>query len=125
MTDWQTWYNSIDHVVGQATEEIEYYLNKFRDDDTILQLISNATGTYITPPIIADVAVKGKATAKERKAVIGALDKLVGKPPETRKSKYKRSELIDAILDLRRDDGDDNKEGREGAEKITINDLPF
>ena len=126
LDDWQAWYNSIDHVIGQATEEIEYYLNKFRDDDNILQVISNAPGTYITPPVIADTAVKGKATMKERKAVIGALDKLVGKPPESRKSKYKRSELIDAILDLRRDDGDDIEGCKDKEdEKITIDDLPF
>ena len=127
LDDWQAWYNSIDHVIGQATEEIEYYLGKFRDDDNILQLISNTPSTYITPPVIADAIVKGKATLKERKAVIGALDKLVGKPPETRKSKYKCSELIDAILDLRREDEDvfsDDDEKKDYYEN-NINDLPF
>lgn len=121
--DWQMWYNSIDHVTGLATEEINYYINKFRDDPVILQTIYNAEGTYITPPVIADVAVKGKATTKERKAVIGALDKLVGAPPENRKSKYKRSELIEAILNLKKED--EFEEESEKTKEELIDDLPF
>jgi len=122
MDDWQAWYNTIDHVNGLASEEINYHINRFRDDPMILQVINSAEGTYITPPVIIKAAIEGKPTLKEKKAVIGALDKLVGKPPETRRSKYKRKDLINAILELKKGDAFDEEDDEKDN---SMNDLPF
>lgn len=102
--NWQEWYNSFEYVRGRASEEIDYYINQFRDDSSVLDLLNSMSQTYVTPPMIVKTMVQGKATMKERTAVIGALDKLVGPPPPSRKSKYNRTDLIDAILDLRNGD---------------------
>ena len=102
--NWQEWYNSFEYVRGRASEEIDYYINQFRDDSSVLDLLNSMSQTYVTPPMIVKTMVQGKATIKERTAVIGALDKLVGPPPPSRKSKYNRTDLIDAILDLRNGD---------------------
>lgn len=122
MDDWQAWYNTIDHVNGLASEEINYHINRFRDDPMILQVINSAEGTYITPPVIIKAAIEGKPSLKEKKAVIGALDKLVGKPPETRRSKYKRKDLINAILELKKGDAFDEEDDEKDN---SMNDLPF
>lgn len=129
MDDWQKWYDSFKETEGLRALDIDYYIDKIVGDTMIVSELSNMSQTYMTPPWFHDRLVGKKTLSRDvQRAITGALDKLVGKPPKTRKSKYRRIDLINVISNLQNSENEDvfsNDDEKKDNYENNINDLPF
>jgi hypothetical protein len=129
MDDWQKWYDSFKETEGLRALDIDYYIDKIIGDTMIVSELSNMSQTYMTPPWFHDRLVGKKTLSRDvQRAITGALDKLVGKPPKTRKSKYRRIDLINVISNLQNSENEDvfsNDDEKKDNYENNINDLPF